>query len=118
MATRGQIICKSEAYGDVVLYQHWDSLGLVESLSKALHRGRSRWGDPLYLNRVIFCELIQYDTLGDTGWGIGGTRLYDVVDVTLVVDHDAESVMLSTGETKSFAELADNAFRFAEGAPA
>lgn len=39
-------------------------------MQEALRRGRDRWGDPSYLTRVIFSEMIQDEVFEVTGFGI------------------------------------------------
>lgn len=70
MGARTNIVLE---YGDgkqICFYSHWGGSGLPEVLKAALIRGKSRWNDPYYLARIIFCEMIQDDVLGLTGFGI------------------------------------------------
>jgi hypothetical protein len=55
---------------DIYLYAHWGGDELPKTLANALDRGRNRWDDPSYLNRIIFSEMIQEDVLGETGFGL------------------------------------------------
>lgn len=72
----------------VYLYTHWDGSRLPQTVLKALQRGRGRWNDVQYLTRIIFCEMIQDDVLGETGYGIsadvgdGDDRIVDVDTAT------------------------------------
>lgn len=55
----------------IYLYSHWDTQKyLYQVVIDALKRGRERWDDSQYLNRIIFCELIKEDVLGLTNYGI------------------------------------------------
>ena len=84
MGDRGNIIVKN-GESTVYLYTHWGGSDLKKIIKAALIRGRSRWSDGSYLARILFCEMIKEDVLGETGFGIssvigdGGTDI--VVDV-------------------------------------
>lgn len=55
----------------IYLYSHWNTKDeLLEILTSALTRGRSRWDDRQYLNRIIFCEMVKDDVEGLTGFGL------------------------------------------------
>jgi hypothetical protein len=54
----------------IYLYTHWGAEHFEDVLRAALVRGRSRWSDPEYLARIIFCEMIRDDVLDTTGYGI------------------------------------------------
>lgn len=54
----------------VYFYGHWIGSQRKEILASALDRCRGRWTDGSYLARGIFCEMIQGDVLGETGYGI------------------------------------------------
>lgn len=47
--------------------------------------------DPPYLARIIFCEMIQDDVLGETGYGIAPTQ-DDENHPDIVVDLEANTV--------------------------
>ena len=53
----------------IYLYSHWDGHDLWKILQNALSR-KQRWTDPPYLARIIFCEMIKDDVMGETGYGI------------------------------------------------
>ena len=61
----------------ILLYSHWETKGdLKKVLKSALIRGKSRWDDRQYLNRIIFSEMIKDDILGLTNYGLS-TDLHD-----------------------------------------
>jgi hypothetical protein len=92
MGDRGNIIVNSQRDGTMHFYTHWSGSDLPAIVAAGLDRGRGRWDDEPYLNRILFCEMIQDDVLGETGYGIsremgdGGTEVY--------IDHDAMTVRL------------------------
>jgi hypothetical protein len=74
MGTRAQVFMKDTG---VYLYQHWDGDGLLGTVATAIHR-KMRWGDPEYLARIIFEDMIK-DSLGEeTGFGIGTEQAGDI----------------------------------------
>jgi len=75
----------------IYLYSHWDTEeDLNQVLKSALIRGRDRWEDKQYLNRIIFCEMIKEDVEGGDGYGLS-TNLCDG-QVVLNVDVDKREV--------------------------
>lgn len=70
MGARGHIYVNTITGGGVYLYTHWQGNEVNEILANALDRGRSRWGDPRYLARIIFSEMIKDDVMGTRGYGI------------------------------------------------
>jgi len=68
MGDRGNIVVNMDRPHDneeVYLYTHWGGSELKKMLASALARGRSRWDDPGYLARIIFCDMIL--GLGEDG---------------------------------------------------
>ena len=90
-----------EGSGQVYFYSHWGGTELPGILASALDRGRNRWGDAPYLNRIIFSEMIKKDVSGETGYGISCER-GDYNHEDLVVDHDNATVTDGRGDTLSF----------------
>ncbi len=90
MGDRGNIVVSKQGDGTMHFYTHWSGSELPQTVADGLDRGRSRWDDYIYLNRVLFCEMIKDDVLSETGFGLsiemgdGGTEIY--------VDHDAQEV--------------------------
>lgn len=57
--------------GIIYLYSHWSGSSIPAILQKGLKAGESRWDDESYLIRILFCNLIDPDIAGTTGFGIG-----------------------------------------------
>jgi hypothetical protein len=75
----------------IYLYAHGDTREtLIQILKNALIRGKERWTDRHYLNRIIFSEMIKDKIEGLTGYGLSS----DVPDgqVVLNVDVDKQEV--------------------------
>lgn len=88
MGERTNIHLKND---NIYLYSHWstkEELGIT--LKEALIRGRSRWSDPQYLNRIIFSEMIKNAVLEETGYGLSGKVLDG--EVCFVVDVENNTV--------------------------
>jgi hypothetical protein len=88
MGDRGNIYFVDRREGDalagIYMYTHWSGSMLPGIVRDALIRGRGRWGDPQYLARIVFCELIQGAVLEETGYGLGtfiGDNEHNVVRV-------------------------------------
>ena len=68
----------------IYLYSHWGGSELPETLQSALMRGKSRWGDGQYLNRIIFNQVTMGEEKELTGFGLstyigdGGRRVIEV----------------------------------------
>ena len=71
MGDRAQVKITSQDNPDLYFYTHWGAEKLPIVVANALNRGRGRWGDYEYLNRIIFSEMIQDEVLSETGYGIG-----------------------------------------------
>lgn len=89
MGDRGNIKCVADGH-EIYFYTHWCGSDLPAILSKALAKGKPRWNDGPYLNRIIFQELLQGDT-GLTGFAIWGS-VCDNEHPIITVDHDAMTV--------------------------
>jgi hypothetical protein len=83
MGDRGNIVIEDAEQKPILfLYTHWTGSDLPKIVQAALIRGKERWTDPSYLNRILFSELIKNDVLDLTGYGIdvemgdGGTEVY------------------------------------------
>ena len=81
MGDRGNIFfvddeLSESQWGGVYMYTHWSGSVLPQIVQQALQRGKSRWGDPQYFARIVFCELVGEDIQGTTGFGLG-TRIGD-----------------------------------------
>jgi hypothetical protein len=93
MGDRANIRVKSNSEDDtgVYLYSHWSGTELPETLQVALRRGRSRWNDGQYLTRIIFCEMVKDNLMGETGYGISG-YVGDGSNRVLAVNPDTQEV--------------------------
>jgi hypothetical protein len=104
MGDRANVAVKSGE--DIVyLYTHWTGSELPALLQEALRRGISRWDDPAYLARVIFCEMVKGAEKGVTGYGISAS-VQDGEDRVIVVDTDAQTVTIRNHPQLSFADYA------------
>ena len=96
MGDRGQVRLRytDELNGnDIYIYTHWGALSMPSVVADALERGRDRWHDPCYLNRIIFSEFIANDVMGETGFGICTEEHGDVWRI-IEVDHAHNSVKI------------------------
>ena len=64
-----QVADGSRQEATAFLYTHWGGSEVATVLASALKRGYDRTGDPEYLSRIIFQELIG-DDHSNTGFGI------------------------------------------------
>lgn len=72
MGDRGHVYVEpGDGTPGVWFYAHWAGSSLPGTVADALDRGRERWTDDQYLARIIFCEMVQPEVLGTTGYGIG-----------------------------------------------
>ena len=89
MGDRANIVIRSDdatsEHNTLYLYTHWSGSELPKILAAALKRGKSRWDDEPYLNRIIFSEMIKDNPMGETGFGIT-PYVTDGDDRLLVVD--------------------------------
>lgn len=106
MGDRGNIVVSSQRDGTIHFYTHWSGSVLPQIVADGLRRGRARWTDEQYLNRILFCEMVRDDIDGETGYGIstqmgdGGTEVY--------VDHDSQTVRLGVnGEAQPFEKFVE-----------
>lgn len=109
MGDRGNIVIQEENGNKIYFYTHWQGSYIKNILKAALIRGENRWNDCAYLSRIIFCEMIKDDVLGETGNGIS-TTMCDNEHNLLVVDVKEQKVYLtkedfSKQETWSFEEF-------------
>lgn len=74
MGDRGHVYIEpGDGTPGVWFYTHWAGSSLPGTVADALDRGRDRWSDDQYLARIIFCEMVQPEVLGTTGYGIGAS---------------------------------------------
>jgi len=72
MGDRGNVAVTVEANKPpIYFYTHWGGSNILDHVQDALDIGRSRWNDPPYLARIIFCSMMRgADLTGTTGFGI------------------------------------------------
>lgn len=96
MGTSAVVTTKSRHAGEVSFYSHWDGYAIAGIVARALDRGRARWDDPSYENRIVFCQMIK--ELGDgslddlTGFGISSDGGVDG-EYTVTIDYDHQTVI-------------------------
>lgn len=95
MGDRGHIYLHDGDEPGVYLYAHWHGTELPQIVQRALHDGKSRWGDVGCLNRMIFSRLIADNVLGKTGFALN-TKPLDTSDGGrfVNVDHELRCVTL------------------------
>jgi len=91
MGDRGHVEIISEGDPTLYYYTYWGASGLPTDVADALHRGKGRWNDSEYLNRIIFSEMIKDSVLSDTGYGIGFHQHGDVWRI-VTIDHVNKTV--------------------------
>jgi hypothetical protein len=83
-------------YGRVYLYTHDTARNLLANVHNILSK-ESRWDDPDYLSRMLFCEMIPESFWSsDTGFGIG-TQLYADVELLITLDTVNQKITVSSG---------------------
>ena len=107
MGDRANILVK-DGPSQVYLYTHWSGQELPEILRQALIRGRNRWDDGQYLARIIFCEMVQGDILGESGYGIS-SKVQDGDDRILEVNTVTQTVRIAT-RSKRFGKFTEFSF--------
>lgn len=70
MGDRANVLIKSKGRNEIYFYTHWNGYKLPITVQDALKRGRDRWDDEIYLNRIIFSEMIKDRIMDITGYGI------------------------------------------------
>jgi hypothetical protein len=103
MGDRANIVVKCQDE-QVCLYTHWSGSELVEILNAAMIRGEDRWHDFPYLTRIIFCEMVKDNLLGDTGYGISEVP-HDGEYRVITVDVDKQTVQIRSTPKMSFKEF-------------
>lgn len=90
MGTRAQAMVKGK---EIYLYQHYDGYDLFNTVVNAVVNAvdAGRFDDDEYLTRMIFCEMVKYDVMGSTGFGIG-TEIHGDIEYLVVVDNQKGQV--------------------------
>jgi hypothetical protein len=95
MGDRGIVKMVGEGQPSLNFYTHWGATDLPAVVAEALKRGKGRWDDESYLNRIVFSEMIQDDVLSETGYGIMvGDADYDAWRY-VTINHDTKTVEVS-----------------------
>ena len=94
MGDRGNIVVINKRYGSddyegVWLYSHWGGYRLKDSVEKVMAR-TGRIGDPTYLTRQIFCQMIA-DSISNQSTGLSGM---ECIDDELDPEKPAEAVAM------------------------
>lgn len=101
MGDRGNIVIKQDHPEDkderVFLYSHWGGYRIKQTLQKALAKNM-RWDHHSYLTRIIFCEMLDGDLSGETGFGIA-TSPPDNEYPYLVVDCENQCITEEDADT-------------------
>ena len=100
MGDRANIKIKSSE-GEMFFYSHWSGSELPITLQNALKR-KVRWGDDIYLNRIIFSEMIKDSVMDETGYGLS-TFVGDGDDRIVTVNTDNQTVTFY-GKEYTFSE--------------
>ena len=88
LSDSGNIFLKNDG---IYLYSHWGGGNLMAILRSALIRGKPRWHDRAYLNRIIFSEMIKEEVLEETGYGLSNF-ICGEDNPTIVVDAENNTV--------------------------
>lgn len=91
MGDRANIKIVEEGGEVIYFYTHWGGSELPETLQDALKRGKGRWSDSPYLNRIIFCEMIKNYVLDSEGYGIS-TSVGDGDHRVIIVNHKQRKI--------------------------
>ena len=83
MGDRGNVILKTDGEATLYLYTHWRGSDLPQIIASALNRGKSCWDDPIYLPRIIFCEMVKGNEMTETGFGISTYQGDGGTDITV-----------------------------------
>jgi len=94
MGNRANIRIMENDEGDIYLYTHWGGSELPLTLRSALIRGRKRWDDPTYLNRIIFSEMVKGDIDGVTGFGLSTYETDNDRTGCIELHHNSKTVQI------------------------
>lgn len=91
----------------VYLYAHWGAgLQTLGDVQQAL-KMQARWDDPEYLVRIIFCQMVQDDIEGTTGFGIS-TSMHGDLEELIIVDTSKQKVYYMQNYGFQLTEFAAN----------
>ncbi len=114
MGDRANIILEEDGKNAVIyLYTHWAGTELPETLQNALIRGKSRWDDPPYLGRIIFCEMVKGNEMDLTGYGMSVSEC-DNGHPFLRVNADKQTVTIDFDPVRAYHNHPNKTFTFEE----
>jgi hypothetical protein len=100
-------------YGEsVFLYGHWAGSASPGMVRQALKRGEERWGDPSYLARIIFCEMVRGSEMELTGFGISSSAMGGARHI--LVDVDKQTVTIDEYDAISFKDFIETTGTYPE----
>lgn len=96
----------------VYFYGHWRGYIAPAKVQAALAK-RSRWDDPSYLARIVFCEFIKGVEDEESGFGIS-TRIEDNEHPIIVVNCNTQRVEFEADPERDWIKghLIDKSFSF------
>lgn len=94
MGDRSNIVIQ-DGEDRIYLYSHWRGQSAISAAVHGLRSGRV--GDPAYLARIIFSNLVKNDLAEETGYGIS-TRIQDNEHPIFVIDGDTGNVWFEDEE--------------------
>lgn len=97
MGDRAQVAVKQRGGKPVYLYTHWNGSELEDTVRDALAK-RWRWDDPMYLTRIVFCEMVKGDEASETGFGIGLNKQGDLNKPLITLDPCATPPTVTIGK--------------------
>lgn len=109
MGDRGNIKIAGEYGEPIYFYTHWRASELIEIVAEGLDKGRERWGDEDYLNRIIFQTLLGGDE-SNLSFGIGTREAGDIWRM-VEVNHKDKTVFV--GE-RVYGEDLESWWKFAD----
>lgn len=100
MGDRAHVYIHEGITPGVWIYTHWSGTELPDLVSKALASpsARARWGDTMYLTRIVTESLLAGASNAETGWGIGA-QPGDTGDGHRVVDVDTHHAVVTLTTT-------------------
>lgn len=113
MGDRRNVVVEFDEENSVALYTHWTGSQLQETVAEGLSLGASRWSDPTYLTRILFCQMVQGQEAETTGFGIepirtGSTAYCEATPgYDLIVNAKAQTVYDGDGNTFTFSEFVE-----------
>lgn len=111
MGSRAQVKVINDEGKGVILYTHWGSHELPQTVARALERGRPRWGNTGYLTRIVFSQMVHEiggsaGLLDETGFGIEPLEYeHGDLDYPPIVVNDASGTVTHGGLQSTYEEF-------------